>query len=272
MTDEGDPGFYDSMYGHFAEDLYKQIRAEAFGEDIGQNSWLSAGEHRHFFTRMALSGADHVVEIASGSGGPALFMAAETGCSVTGVDLHEDGVANANADAAARELGESARFVHIDAREPLPFEDESCDAVICIDSINHLYDRAAAFGDWFRVLRSGGRLLFTNPVTVAGMLRRDEMISRSGSMGDFVFTPVGLDEALLADAGFTEIEVEDATEGMARIAESWRKARDGFKSQLDEIEGSEANASTQDFLGVTALLATEQRLTRPAYLARKPAV
>ena len=38
-------GFYDTAYGKFASKLYAEIRAEAFGEDIGQQSWLSAEEH-----------------------------------------------------------------------------------------------------------------------------------------------------------------------------------------------------------------------------------
>ncbi len=270
MADKDDPEFYDSVYGHFADELYEKIRAEAFGEDIGQNSWLSADEHRHFFSRLALSSADHVLEVACGSGGPALFMAEETGCSVTGVDLHADGVANANDDAAARGLAESARFTQADARDQLPFDEQSFDALICIDSFNHLYERAPVLADWVRVLRRGGRLLLTDPVTVTGMLRRDEMIARSGSMGEFVFTPTGLVEALLKEVGFADIEVEDATVGMWRIADSWREARARFQKELDEIEGAEANGSTQQFLGTTALLAAERRLTRPAYLALRP--
>ena len=71
--------------------------------------------------------------------------------------------------------------VHGDAREPLPFDDGSFDALLCVDSINHLYERTSLFRDWHRVLRPGGRLLFTNPTTVTGLIRRDEAMIRSGS-------------------------------------------------------------------------------------------
>jgi hypothetical protein len=33
---------YDANYGNFQSELYAEIRREAFGEDIGQNSWLTA--------------------------------------------------------------------------------------------------------------------------------------------------------------------------------------------------------------------------------------
>lgn len=263
--------WYDAVYGGFAEEVNAAIRAEAFGEEIGQNSWLTADEHRGFFDLLDLDGSDEVLEVASGSGGPALFMVRESGCHVTGVDLHDDGVAAANAAAADLGLAGRARFLHVDARGPLPFADASFDALICIDSINHIYEREQVLRDWHRVLRPGGRLLFTDPIVVTGMLRREEMMLRSGGMGEFVFSPPGLDEALLRSAGFGEIQVQDRTPNMAAVAGAWRSARARHEPQLDEIEGREANAGFQDFLGAVERLASERRLSRLAFLARNPA-
>src|SRR5206468_9212059 len=122
-------------------------------------------------------------EVASGSGGPALFTAETTGCRITGVDLHEDGVAAANDAARERGLVDRARFVQADARARLPFPDGSFDAVICVDSMNHLYERIEIFRDWHRVVRTGGGVLFTDPATVTALVCRDELILRSHAMG-----------------------------------------------------------------------------------------
>ena len=43
-----DTGFYDRNFARSAEELNTEIRAEAFGEDIGQFSWTTADEHRRF--------------------------------------------------------------------------------------------------------------------------------------------------------------------------------------------------------------------------------
>jgi ubiquinone/menaquinone biosynthesis C-methylase UbiE len=86
-----------------------------------------------------------VLEVASGSGGPALFMVHETGCSVTGIELHQAGVAAANDAAGQRGLVDRARFMVGDARERLPFGGGSFDAVLCVDSINHRYERGWVF-------------------------------------------------------------------------------------------------------------------------------
>jgi SAM-dependent methyltransferase len=267
-----DPGteFYDKTYGGFADQLNASIRSEAFGEEIGQNSWLTADEFRRFFAWLEIGASSNVLEIASGSGGPALFMARETGCRVTGVDLNEAGVAAANAAAADQGLSDRTRFVRGDAREALPFDAGSFDALVCIDSINHMYDRMRVLGEWHRVLRSGGRLLFTDPITVTGMIRREEMVARSGSMGDFVFTPPGLDETLVNSAGFELTRVEDVTPNMEAVAAAWREARASRAVELDQLEGAEANAKFQEFLTVVERLASERRLSRLAYLARKP--
>jgi hypothetical protein len=39
---------YDMTYRHFDEPVLARVRREAFGEDIGQNSWLTADECRTY--------------------------------------------------------------------------------------------------------------------------------------------------------------------------------------------------------------------------------
>ncbi len=266
----GDTRQYDTTYGRFADELYAAIRRETFGEDVGQNSWLTAGELLVFSEWLRLGPSSELLEVASGSGGPALFTAASTGCRVTGVDLHAAGVAAGNRAARERGLAERVRFERADGRERLSFEDETFDAVMCIDSINHLYERGAVLREWHRLVRSGGHILFTDPITVTGLLRREEMVVRSGGMGEFVFTPPGVDERLIREAGFDDVRVEDVSENPARVATAWHGARAQRAAELDELEGAEQNAVMQQFLATVATLARERRLSRVAYVAHRP--
>jgi SAM-dependent methyltransferase len=268
--DERDTEYYDRTYAGGKEELDAEIRRAAFGEDIGQFSWLTADEYRAFFGLLGIDTSSHVLEVACGSGGPALFMAEETGCRVTGIDIHEAGIEAARSAAAERGLDGRAGFLVGDARESLPFGEATFDALTCIDAMNHLYEREVVLGEWHRVLRPGGRLLFTDPITVTGMLRREEMIVRSGSMGEFVFTPPGVDEELVRAAGFVDVEVVDATSNASEVASRWHRARERFAEDLDRIEGTDANAAFQQFLEVVDRLARERRLSRPAYVATKP--
>jgi cyclopropane fatty-acyl-phospholipid synthase-like methyltransferase len=260
--------FFDRTYGATQVELSREIREAAFGEDIGQFSWTTADEHRRFQAGLGLENGSHVLDVACGSGGPALFMARETGCRVTGVDIHEGGVATANEAAAQQGLGERAHFLVQDARLPLPFEDATYDAIISIDSINHVFDRAPMFAEWRRVLQPGGRLLYTDAVVVTGPLRREEMLARSGSMGEFVFTPHGADRPLLEAAGFVDVGFDDVTDNIVKVSGDWHAARERLADRLDEVEGEEANAAFQSFLATVHRLASERRLSRLAYSAR----
>src|SRR5215813_14077023 len=109
-------------YKHFTEGVLDVIRKETYGTDIGQNSWVTVDEYERFADWLKLSAASHVLEVASGSGGPALYLAQTTGCRVTGIDANEHGVATA-AEMAAK-TGQSARvtFKVANATAQLPFE------------------------------------------------------------------------------------------------------------------------------------------------------
>jgi SAM-dependent methyltransferase len=263
-------GYYDDEYGHATEELYAAIRREAFGEEIGQFSWLTADEYRLFLSWLRVEASSHLLEVASGNGGPTLFGAQETGCRVTGVDIHAAGVDAANARAFDVGLADRAEFVCADARAPLPFEDGTFDALICIDAWNHIFERETVLRDWQRVLRPGGRMLVTDPIVVTGMLRREELETRSGRMGEFVFTAPGVDEALVRAAGFVDVRVEDTTENMWEVPFRWRAARERHAAELVEAEGADEHAAFQHFLDVVGTLARERRLTRIAVIATRP--
>lgn len=261
---------YGASYGGFASDVYAEVRREAFGEDIGQNSWLTREELDRFATELELGVSSRVLEIGCGSGGPALHLTRSTGCALVGIDLNEEGVANATRIAREAELDGRASFIHADAAKPLPFESDSFASILCIDAVNHLVDRPALLGEWWRVLAPAGRVLFTDPITVTGPLGSDEIAIRA-SIGYFLLVPHGEDERLLKAAGFRVLAVEDATDNMAQLAARWFAARARREDALRQVEGDETFDGQQRFLDVAATLARERRLSRFVYLAEKPA-
>ncbi|MGE3913483.1 MAG: class I SAM-dependent methyltransferase [Chloroflexota bacterium] len=260
--------FYDRAYGGFRLSAREQVRQETYGEDLGQNSWLTADEWQTFAVWLNIGVGSRVLDVACGSGGPALYLAQTYEARVTGTDHNPEGIATASHSAEERGLTDRTRFLTADAGQPLPFEDGAFDAITCIDAINHLPGRASVLRDWYRLLRPGGMLLFTDPITITGLLTNEEAAIRS-SIGYFLFAPPGLDEQLLQDAGFTVLRVEDTTEQTASIAKRWFEARDRYRDALLADEGDATYAATQRFLHVAHTIAAERRLSRFAFLARK---
>jgi SAM-dependent methyltransferase len=259
---------YNANYGNFQKELYAEIRRKAFGDDIGQNSWLTADEQNSFLKWLNLSPAKILLDVACGSGGPALRIAALTGCSLVGIDSHEDAIAAANSLVATMALTERAKFHIADASTSLPFADAHFDAITCIDAINHLPERPRIIAEWARLLKPGGRLLFTDPITLTGPLTNAEVAVRSAA-GFYLFAPHGYDESVIVQCGLRLLVCGDTTPNMATVAESRRSAREKNSADLREIEGGPAYEQQQQFLAVATRVAKEGRLSRFMYVAEK---
>lgn len=256
-----------SAYSNFSEQVLAAIREETFGKDIGQNSWLTADEYDRFIAWLRLEPGQHVLEVASGSGGPARYLAQQTGCYVTGIDANESGV-----ETATRALSETDRvtFKVADANGTLPFDDNTFDGAMCIDAMNHLPNRLNVFGEWRRVLRPGRRAVFTDPVVITGPVTNHELALRS-LVGLFLFVPPGVNEELIANAGFELVQREDVSENAALVSRRWHDARERHKDALLKIEGEERFDGLQKFFAAVHSLTSERRLSRIVYLVEKNA-
>ncbi len=259
---------YGTTYSHFAASIYAEIRADAFGEDIGQTSWLTVDEHDLFLSWLELDRGSRLLDVACGSGGPSLRAAQFAQCHVLGIDVHEQAIRTAQRQAGQAGLAGQVEFRQVDASKSLPFPDGTFDAVICLDAINHLPDRAGTLREWARILKPAGRAVFTNPIVVTGPLSNSEIQLRS-SVGFFLFVPPGFDERLLMETGFRLIQKEDRTENMARISSRWCTAREAHAADLRRLEGDETFEGQQRFLDVAARLASERRLSRFAFCAQR---
>ena len=88
------------------------------------------------------------------------FMAealARRGADVTGLDP-----ARAAIDVARTHAAQEGLQIAYDvgAGEDMPYDDESFDAVVCVDVLEHVQDRARVLSESARVLRPGGAFLF----------------------------------------------------------------------------------------------------------------
>jgi SAM-dependent methyltransferase len=227
---------------------------------------MTAAEWRRFGEQLRVGPDTEVLEVGSGSGGPAVYLAAAMGCRMTGVDVNERGVRNGAQLAARQGVAERVTFHLADASQPLPFPDASFDAIVSNDAICHLPDRLARLREWHRLLRRQGRVLFTDALVVTGPLTNEELATRS-SIGFYVFVPAGENERLIERAGFRLLACDDLTDAAAAIAGQWHDARARHRAALQEREGVDNFEGLQRFLACVRRVSAERRLSRFAYLA-----
>lgn len=119
---------------------------------------LSAHVHRYFSTLDLVQGK-RVLDISCGEGYGAALMQKHGAAHVTGVDLDDKIIARAN-----RVYGNDAlAFQTADARDPLPFEDNSFDVVVSFETIEHIAEHALFVSELTRVLTREGVLVISTP-------------------------------------------------------------------------------------------------------------
>jgi SAM-dependent methyltransferase len=126
---------------------------------IGQECLLTVDEIATLARRAGITAAMSVLDIGSGPGGPACYLAREFGCRVLGVDV--SGVGHAQAEARARDggLDHLAQFrlgdIHTIELPRAGFE-----VVIGLDSWCHIPRRPLLLRRCAQLLRPGGRVAF----------------------------------------------------------------------------------------------------------------
>jgi ubiquinone/menaquinone biosynthesis C-methylase UbiE len=160
------------------------------------------------------------LDIASGTGTSALFLAERFGCDVIGVDYGNHNVEQSNAAAAARGLDKRVAFRTGDA-ERLPFPDASFDAVICECAFCTFPDKTAAARELARVLRSGGGIGMSDltrgpvlPEELSGLLAWVACIADAQPVETYV--------RYLCEAGFRVERIEPHDEALMEMVNQVR--------------------------------------------------
>ena len=100
---------------------------------------------------------ERVLDIGSGLGGPARYLAKVWGCRVTGVDLTAEFVATAVELTRRTGLSDRVDFKQGSALD-LPFADRSFDLAWSQNVAMNIADRKRYYAEMHRVLKPGGRL------------------------------------------------------------------------------------------------------------------
>jgi SAM-dependent methyltransferase len=208
-----------------------------------------------------------IVDIGSGVGGPARWIAARYGCTVTGVDLTAEFCEAARELCAVSGMSDRVRIMEGSALA-LPLPDAGFDRAYSHNVVMNIADKAGVYREAFRVLKPGGRLVLCHLNAGPNGLPQFPVPWASVPENSFLATDEETRQDLAA-AGFEVVTFRDTTQAHLRATAEMRRKL--------EAEGSPP-AGMHVLLGeryqrllINSLRAMEDGRTRTVeVVARKP--
>lgn len=225
---------YDAVYSAMPKSptlrrlWHEHVEGLDFPEEFGHVSFVTLSQLQRMAAELHLGPGDTLVDLGCGMGGPALWVARETGARLIGVDFSPVAVEKAGARAAELGLSGQAQFV-VGSFADTGLEPGSADGAMSEDAIDYAPDKRAAIVEAARILRPGGRLVLTT-------FEVDP--NRVASLPDSTTDPVADYRPLLTEAGFGVEVYEEAPGWPEPVTSAYSavlEASDTMKQELGEV-------------------------------------
>jgi len=196
-----------------------------YPDDFYHISFITLADLRQLASALNLSPGSRFSDVACGMGGPALWIARETGAHLSGVDLSPVAVAHAEKRAQSLGLAATASF-SVGSFAHTGLETASMDAAMSVDALQYAPDKAAALREFARIIRPGGVLAFyafeLDPERARGL----------PVIGD---DPVDDYRPLLRDAGFEILHYDETPNWHDRLFTAYRAVIDAQQTLREEM-------------------------------------
>ena len=191
--------------------------------------------------RLKLSAESKALEIGSGIGGPARYIADRSGAHVTALELQSD--LNGLAETLTRRCGLSDRVRNLcgDALKT-PLETAAYDAVVSWLALYHIPDRPMLLARIGATLKPGGGLFVEDLCCRGDFTAEEQELVSTKLYGNYTPTIPRYREDLEA-AGFTDIETEDMSDDWAAFTHARFEA---FLQQRDKNLATHGRAIVED--------------------------
>lgn len=225
-----------SYYDGAADQIYRDI----WGENIHLGLFERQDESLHdamrrsneeMARRAELGARDLVLDVGCGYGALARFLAQRFGCRVLATNISERELAWGAELTEEAGLDDRVSFEWADFHE-LPYDERRFDRYWSQEAFLHAADKAKVLEEAFRVLKPGGRLVFSDLLVRDGTPDADrEKIYERVKSPDMWDTPAYL--RALEAAGF---EVKDHADWSSNVAPTYGWVRSQLEQRRPEFE------------------------------------
>jgi 2-polyprenyl-3-methyl-5-hydroxy-6-metoxy-1,4-benzoquinol methylase len=235
---------------------------------VGQECLLTPEEMLAFARQAGITSETTVLDVGSGTGGPACYLAQQLGCRVLGVDVSSVGHEQAMARARDQGLTHLVQFQHGDVHT-VNLPAAAFDVILGLDAWCHIPHRATMLQHCAAWLRPGGRIAFYDHI------ERQPLPEAQRQLFYALWRFAGLETlqsyvAALEAAGFRVcFQVQTsvyAARFYTRLLTVYVEQRPAFEA----ARGPERYQERLQRLQITQRLATEGCLGQIACIAEKP--
>lgn len=165
----------------------------------------------------------NVLDVACGLGTSAIFIAKNFGCHITGIDLSEKNIAEAERTSLVHGVSEIANFMIGDAENVVNlFKQETFDCSVCECSFCLFEDKEKAAEELYKVTRKNGKIGISDivirneiPQSLKDALSRFLCILEAKSEQEY--------KGYLENAGFTNIHIYDKKHEILKLLDDIMK-------------------------------------------------
>jgi len=159
--------------------------------------------------RAGIGKGTRVADFCAGLGGPSRYFAHRYGADVTGIELTPARVKGAEELTRRVGLQDKVRVIEGNVMQ-VPLEAGSIDVVVSQEALLHVPDKQRALAEAYRILKPGGRIVFTDWVAHRPLSDADrELMWQGMAVTDLHDLPTYA--GLVGRAGFVVDAVEDLT-------------------------------------------------------------
>ena len=217
--------------------------------------------------RAGIQAHHRVLDLCSGMGGPARYLAHRIGCQVVGLDLTESRLESARRLTRRVGLDRLVSFQRGNALE-LPFENESFDIVIGQEAWCHVPDKDRLIAQCTRVLKQGGVIAFTD------ILRTQQLSPEETARLELemTFSDLGSIEryrALLTQSAHTLLACEDLGALWAQILVERLAMYRGLKESTERKFGAQRHREWDRYYSFFVDMYSQGKLSGGRFVARK---
>ena len=257
-----------------ADEIYRRL----WRDNVHMGTWerpddtideAMARTNRIMADRAAIERGSYLLDVGSGYGASARFLAAERGCRVRGINISHKENALADERNAAAGLDDVISIEHGDFHD-LPYEDATFDVVWSQEALLHGVDKPRILSECLRVLRPSGQFVLSD-LLVRKHLTEEERAPIYARVKAPVMWDLDEYAGAIDEVGF---EVELQEDWPHNVAPTYQSVLDQLVEQRDALADrvpTEQIDNTIRALQLWVDSAEQGKISHGLFVARRPA-